>query len=171
MENMIDVAPYQVVKTESVFCLLQRAVTSIANSWGKLILLIGVAGNGKTQILRKYASDYELPLLSLGLLITRAMQSGLQPEKLIGYLHQSMENLGEVVLLDNIEILFQPDLKLHVLQLLKLLSKERTIIAALPGRIVGGSLVYADASHPEYKVFSQYEIKDLIIFDLNGELK
>jgi hypothetical protein len=37
--------------------------------------------------------------------------------------------------------------------------------------MIDGSLVYAEASYPEYKVFSQYEIKDFVILDMNGELK
>ena len=168
---MIDLKPYQVLDSASAIHVLQNAVTSISSSRVRLILLVASSGKGKTQVLRKYAAENGLPLLSLSLLITKAIQAGLQPEKLIGYLRQELEGLGEVVLLDNLEVLFQPDLKLQVLQLLKLLSKERTIIAAFPGRVIDGSLVYAEASHPEYKVFSQYEIKDLIILDLNGELK
>lgn len=168
---MIDIKTYQEVDMASAMYVLQSAVKSIKSSRVRLILLVAPSGKGKTQVLRKYATENGLPLLSLGLLITKAIQSGLQPEKLIGYLHQEMESLGKVVLLDNLEVLFQPDLKLQVLQLLKLLSKERTIIAAFPGRVIDGSLVYAEASHPEYKVFSQYEIKDLVVLDLNGELK
>lgn len=168
---MIEIKPYQLVEASSVIPYLQSAVTSIKSSRERLILLVASSGKGKTQVLRKYAAENGLPLLSLSLLITKAIQAGLQPEKLIGYLRQELEGLGEVVLLDNLEVLFQPDLKLQVLQLLKLLSRERTLIAAFPGRVIDGSLVYAEASHPEYKAFSQYEIKDLIIFDLNGELK
>ena len=168
---MIDIRSYQVVDTNSVIFFLQSAVTSLKSSRVRLILLVATSGKGKTQVIRKYAEENDLPVLSLGLLITKAIQAGLQPEKLVGYLHQEMEGLGGVMLLDNLEVLFQPDFKLQVLQLLKLLSKERTIIATIPGRVIDGSLVYAEAFHPEYKVFSQYEIKDLVVIDLNGELK
>jgi len=168
---MIDVGPYQVVDNTSVISFLQNAITSIKSSRVRLILLVATSGKGKTQVIRKYAEENELPVLSFGLLITKAIQAGLQAEKLLGYLLQELEGLGEVVLFDNLDVLFQPDLKLQVLQLLKLLSKERTIIAAFPGRFIDGSLVYAEAFHPEYKVFSQYEIKDLVVIDLNGELK
>lgn len=168
---MIDVGPYQVVDNTSVISFLQNAITSIKSSRVRLILLVATSGKGKTQVIRKYAEENELPVLSFGLLITKAIQAGLQAEKLLGYLLQELEGLGEVVLFDNLDVLFQPDLKLQVLQLLKLLSKERTIIAAFPGRFIDGSLVYAEAFHPEYKVFSQYEIKDLVVLDMNGELK
>ncbi len=168
---MIEIKPYQLVEGSSAIPYLQSAVTSIKGSRVRLILLVATSGKGKTQVLRKYAAENGLTLLSLSLLVTKAIQAGLQPEKLIGYLRQELEGLGEIVLLDNLEVLFQPDLKLQVLQLLKLLSKERTLIATFAGKVIDGSLVYAEASHPEYKVFSQYEIKDLIILDLNGELK
>ncbi|MFA5467406.1 MAG: BREX-3 system P-loop-containing protein BrxF [Candidatus Izemoplasmatales bacterium] len=168
---MIDIRPYQIMDTASALPFLQSAVTSLKSSRVRLILLVATSGRGKTQVIRKYAEENGLPVLSFGLLITKAIQAGLQAEKLLGYLHQELEGLGDVVLLDNLEVLFQPDLKLQVLQLLKLLSKERTIIAAFPGRVIDGSLVYAEAFHPEYKVFSQYEIKDLVVIDLNGELK
>lgn len=168
---MIEIKPYQLVEASSAIPYLQSAVTSIKSSRERLILLVSTSGQGKTQVILKYAEENNLPLLSLGLLITKATQAGLQPEKLVGYLHQELEGLGDVVLLDNLEVLFQPDFKLQVLQLLKLLSKERTIVAAFPGRFIDGFLVYAEAFHPEYKVFSQYEIKDLVVIDMNGELK
>jgi hypothetical protein len=168
---VIDIRPYQVVDIASAIPFLQNTVTSIKSSRERLILLVATSGKGKTQVIRKYAVANDLPLLSLGLLLTKAIQTGLQAEKMLGFLHQELEDLGEVVLLDNLEVFFQPDLKLHVIQLLKLLSKERTLIVAFPGRVIDGSLVYAEASHPEYKVFSQYEIKDLVVLDMNGELK
>lgn len=169
MGDVKIIDPYQMVDPISSIPILQIAATNMQRSRVRLILLVATSGKGKTDVLRKYAAETGLPLLSVGLLITKALQAGLQPEKLIPYLHQELESLGEVVLLDTIEVLFQPDLKLQVLELLKLLTKERTIIAAFPGRVIEGSLVYADASHPEYKVLSPYEIKDLVVLDLNGD--
>ncbi|NMB01454.1 MAG: BREX-3 system P-loop-containing protein BrxF [Firmicutes bacterium] len=168
---MSNAMPYQLVETNLLIPALQRAVTSIRSNRVRLILLVASSGKGKTKILQKYAVENDFPLLSLGLLITKAIQEGILPEKLIIYLRQEFEGLGETVLLDNIEVLFQPSLRLQVLQLLKLLSRERTLIATFPGRMIDGSLVYAEASYPEYKVFSQYEIKDFVILDMNGELK
>ena len=110
---MIEIKPYHLVEADSTIPSLQSVMTSIKSSRVRLILLVVTYGKGKTQVLRKNAAENDLPLLSFGLLIAKAIQVGLQPEKLIGYLYQELEGLGEVVLLDNLEVLFQPDLKLQ----------------------------------------------------------
>ena len=96
---MIEIKSYQLVEVSSAIPYLQSAVTSLKSSRVRLILLVATSGRGKTQVIRKYAEENGLPVLSFGLLITKAIQAGLQAEKLLGYLHQELEGLGDVVLL------------------------------------------------------------------------
>ena len=51
---------------------------------------------------------------------------------------------SEVVLLDNIELLFATELAQDPLRLLQSLSRNRTIVAAWPGNFDGGALTYAE---------------------------
>jgi hypothetical protein len=56
-------------------------------------------------------------------------------------------------MLDNIEMLFHPDLHQDPLRLLQSLSRNRTIIAAWRGRCSERALIYAAPEHPEYRRF------------------
>ena len=56
-----------------------------------------------------------------------------------------------VVLLDNIEILFDAALRQHPLRLLQDLSRSRTVAAAWNGSVEGNHVRHAAAGHPEYR--------------------
>lgn len=63
---------------------------------------------------------------------------------------------SEVVLLDNVEILFDVDLNVDPLRCLQSLSRNRTIVVAWNGAVTtgearGASLTYATADHREYR--------------------
>lgn len=70
--------------------------------------------------------------------------------------------MSETVLIDNIEMLFQPDLKQDPLRLLQSLSRNRTIVVAWRGAKLGSSLTYAAPNHPEFRCFE--EPQALIVF-------
>jgi hypothetical protein len=65
-----------------------------------------------------------------------------------------------VVLLDNIEILFDVSLKQDPLRLLQGISRNKTVVAALSGAINYGHMVYATPGHPEYK---RYSLRDFLV--------
>jgi hypothetical protein len=67
---------------------------------------------------------------------------------------------GDVVLLDNLELLFDPSLEVEPLRLLQVVSRNRTIVAAWNGRYRDGTLTYADPGHPE---FVQYKHPEAIV--------
>ncbi len=60
-------------------------------------------------------------------------------------------NSGEILLLDNIELLFAASLKQDPLRLLKNISRKITVIAAWNGVFEEGYLSYAKPGHPEYR--------------------
>jgi hypothetical protein len=62
---------------------------------------------------------------------------------------------GDVVLLDNLEILFDTGLEVEPLRLLQLISRNRTIVASWNGSFQGGTLTYAEPGHPELIQFKQ----------------
>ena len=61
------------------------------------------------------------------------------------------ETAGDVVLLYNIELLFDITLRQEPLGLLQRLSRRRTVVAAWNGSMEGGYIHYAVPSHPEYR--------------------
>jgi hypothetical protein len=72
---------------------------------------------------------------------------------------------GDLVLLDNIEILFDPKLQQDPLRCLQQLARHRAVVAAWGGAVTDDGaatpvLTYAAAGHPEYR---RYAAKDLTI--------
>jgi len=67
---------------------------------------------------------------------------------------------NQMVLLDNIEIIFDNGLKQDPLRLLQGLSRSKTVTAAWNGNIVENSLTYAAPDHPEYK---RYPVRDFLL--------
>jgi hypothetical protein len=65
--------------------------------------------------------------------------------------------LGDVVLLDNLEILFDTGLEVEPLRLLQVSSRNRTIVASWNGSFQAETLTYAEPSHPEFIQFKQTE--------------
>ena len=61
------------------------------------------------------------------------------------------ETEGDVVLLDNIELLFDVALRQDPLRLLQGLSRNRTVVAAWNGSTAEGHILYAAPGHPEYR--------------------
>jgi len=68
---------------------------------------------------------------------------------------QQTEN---VILLDNIEILFATALSQDPLRLLQSLARNRAIVAAWPGTFDGTNLIYAEPGHPEVRRYSRPQI-------------
>jgi hypothetical protein len=70
---------------------------------------------------------------------------------------------AQVILIDNIEILFEVSLKQDPIRLLQQISRNRTLVAAWNGTVAGGNLTYAAPNHPEYR---RYPAHDLLVVTL-----
>ena len=62
---------------------------------------------------------------------------------------------GDVVLLDNLEILFDTGLEVEPLRLLQVSSRNRTVVASWNGSYRDRTLTYAEPGHPEFVQFKQ----------------
>jgi hypothetical protein len=65
-----------------------------------------------------------------------------------------------VILLDNIEILFDISLRQDTLRLLQGLSRNKTVVVAWGGSIDKEHMLYATPDHPEYK---RYPVRDFLV--------
>lgn len=61
--------------------------------------------------------------------------------------------------LQHINILFDPQLKIHPIRLLENLSKTYKLVVEWPGNFHNDKLIYAKYGHPEYFTCSDYEGK------------
>ena len=59
------------------------------------------------------------------------------------------------LLLDNLEVLFEPSLRVNPLNVTKLLAHSRRVIAAWPGELRNDRLTYASVGHPEHRDYSR----------------
>ena len=142
--------------------LLAR-IGDVDELYHRLILLVAPSGSGKTAELQEVAAQTGAPLVNLNLELSRRMldltfrQRALQVTRM---LRDVVDRDAPLVLLDNIEILFDTALKLDPLRLLQGVSRNRTIVAAWNGTLENGYLSYATPEHPEHR---RYPSGDLMV--------
>jgi hypothetical protein len=130
----------------------------------RLIILAAPAGSGKTGALHEVHQRTSAPLLNVNIELSRRMldlterQRALQLPRLLTEIVGAIG--GEVILLDNIEILFDVSLKQDPLRLLQGISRNKTVIAAWSGNINGDHIIYASPDHPEYR---RYPLRDFLV--------
>ena len=128
----------------------------------RLVLLVAPSGSSKTGTLQQVKQHLGVPLVNVNLEVSRRMldltarQRALQVSGLLENILREVKS--EVVLLDNIEILFEVSLKQDPLRLLQGLSRNRTIVATWNGEIKDSLLIYASPEHPEYHRYPRTEI-------------
>lgn len=140
---------------------IRAQVEGARHLYNRLVLLVGPAGSGKTAALRALCDDNGLPYVNLNLVLSQRLlehASKARPLRLRGALDEVLAKAeGEVVILDNIEILFDPGLKQDPLRLLQLASRNRTVVASWNGEAAGRTLSYAAAGHPEHRRYTDVD--------------
>jgi hypothetical protein len=133
---------------------LIRLVGEIGDLQSKLLLLIG--DSGKTQLLRALANRIQTTPVNVGAKLAHRLAT--LPASDRGF--STNEHLREItnsvrsetpLLLDNLEVLFEPSLKINPFDLIKRLAHSRPVIAVWPGELRDDRLVYAHMGHPEYR--------------------
>ena len=147
--------------------LADRVIQKIgqaAELYHRLVILVAPAGAGKTAALQDVYKRTAAPLFNVNLELSRRMldlterQRALQLPRLLSEIMSA--SAAEVILLDNIEVLFDVSLKQDPLRLLQGLSRNKTVVAAWSGSIEGEYMVYATPDHPEYR---RYPLQDLLV--------
>ena len=141
-----------------------RRIGQAAELYHRLVMLVAPAGSGKTAALQDVHERTMAPLVNVNLELSRRMldlterQRALQLPRLLSEIVGA--SAADVVLLDNVEVLFDVSLKQDPLRLLQGLSRNKTVVAAWSGSIDGEHMVYATPDHPEYK---RYPLRDLLV--------
>lgn len=148
---------------------LDRLVEDISGLNSKLILLIGQPRSGKSNLLGGLAARRNVRVLSLGatlgreLLTVSSTRRHLHAADLLKELADRFSSDG-LLLVDNIELLFDRTLQVSPLDLLKRHAHVRRVIAVWPGDIREDRLTYATAEHPEHQ---DYGIDGLVPFKIH----
>jgi SAM-dependent methyltransferase len=144
-------------------------VKQTAELYHRLLLVVAPAGAGKTTALNDVSDRTGAPLVNVNLALSRQMleltgrQRALQLPRLLSEIVDNFE--GEIILFDNIEVIFDVGLQQDPLRLLQGLSRNKTVVAAWNGTITNNDLIYAVPGHPEYK---RYPVHDLSVISLEG---
>lgn len=145
-----------------------RRINEVGDSYQRLVLVVGPERAGKTASLHTVGERTGAPCINLNLELSRRLldlterRRSLHVQELV---EQVVAETGaDLVLIDNIEILFDPDLQQDPLRCLQQLARHRTVVATWGGAVSGDGtsvavLTYAVPGHPEYR---RYPAKDVI---------
>lgn len=129
----------------------------------RTILLVGSHGSGKTQVLTKVAEDLGTTRVNLNLELGNRLNEVPEKRRALktpSFLDEIIDTYQEgekPLILDNIELLFSPELELEPLSLLEDAGRRTMIIAAWPGVLQNGSLSYAEPGYKEYKTYRNFD--------------
>ena len=132
----------------------------------RLILVAAPSGAGKTEALRTVAERTGAPLVNLNLALSRCMLDLTGRERslrLPDLLDEVVGRDAPLVLLDNLELLFDVAFEHDPLRLLQGVSRNRTIVAAWNGTLENDSLSYAEPDHPEFRRYSRAARGDVAV--------
>lgn len=152
-----------------------RKMKDVGTMSHRLVLVIGPAGSGKTRVLKEVQRLTGAPRVNVTLEMSKRLLNLQEKERslraeavfenmLSGFCREDGTHF-ETVLLDNIEILFDPSLELDSLQLIQNASRNRTLVVGWPGCVKDGVLTYAEPDHPRYQ---RHEVKELVTVTLEG---
>lgn len=127
----------------------------------RLVLVVGPPRNGKTHALHGVAAARGWPIINVNLQLSKLLLDLTQKQRVLRT-HRLLDDivkasLGNVVLLDNIELLFGLELAQDPLRLLQGLARDRAVVASWCGEFDGSTLTYAEPGHPEARRYSRPE--------------
>ena len=135
---------------------LERLVDDVASLNSKLVLLVGPPGSGKSKLLGQLSTRRNAPVVPLGAALGRLLLTLPAPQRHL-MAANLLKGLGDeapghdVLLWDNIELLFDRTLCLSPLNLMRRHSHARRVVAVWPGELRDGRLIYAAPGHPEHR--------------------
>jgi hypothetical protein len=151
---------------------LETLTSEISALHSRLILLIGPPRSGKTALLNSFGERMGMVPLNIGSELGRQLmpvphkQRHLQAGNLLREL-ADIHVTGDLLLIDNIELLFDPTLQLSPLDLLKKQAHTKKVVAVWPGELRGegrtSRLTYAEMGHPEQR---DYATDGVVLFEI-----
>jgi len=137
-------------------------IESAENQYCRLVLLVGESSSGKTETLQMLAADCGRSVTNANLQLSQAMleltvkQRQLRLQRI---LERIADEAASPIFLDNIEILFDSQMKQDPLRLLQGISRNRTVVASWSGTYIDNKLCYAELGHPEYRCYSSVDAR------------
>lgn len=138
-----------------VEAVVEQVVAQIGPDGERLVVVAGPPGAGKSKVLRHVRDKTGAPLVNVMSILSRrlyhlseAQRINQLPEVLRELINSYSESM---LLLDDIDLLFNESLGHDPLSLLEMMSQDKTLVVAWPGIVQDKELTYAIPGHPEYK--------------------
>lgn len=147
---------------------IKKSLQAAEGLYHRLVLLVGESGSGKTGILCDIAGDLGTEVININLELSAELLELTTKQRTLrlpGTLEEIAYKAKTTVVLDNLEILFDKDLKQDPLRLLQGISRNRPVVASWNGTTSGSKLMYAEAGHPEYRC---YDLVDTLLVGMDG---
>jgi Cdc6-like AAA superfamily ATPase len=142
---------------------LMDAIDQVKSQFNRLVLVAGQSGSGKTELLRQVCNERDCPMVNVNLQLSQKLiefprsKRLRQIDRIFGEILNDCES--DLILLDDIEVLFDPTLKVDPYRLLKNNSRNKTLVASWNGTINERNLSYAEPDHPEYKSYRDVDVR------------
>jgi hypothetical protein len=136
---------------------LLDTIRATSGAYYKLTILAGGARSGKTHLLKQVATQLDLPIVNLSLLLSQRLLSLTRHQRELRAQDVATDVIDEHyktgLCLDDTELLFDTTLKLNPLVFLREIARNRLIVATWNGVLIGGELRFGQIGHLDY--FSQ----------------
>lgn len=146
---------------------LEQLTDEVAALHNKLLMLVGPTGTRKSALIADLGHRRAATVLNVGRALGKRLaslpvkQRPLAAPTVLRELADQHTANG-LLLLDNLELLFDRTLRLDPLDLLKQLARSRRVVAIWPGELRDGRLSYAELGHPENQ---DYSLEGLVPFE------
>lgn len=165
---MLDKDAKSIVDLGEPVVALQRLLEEVESTNTRLILIVGAGHCGKTRLLHALGEELNIAPLNVGLQLARrlsvmpvAQRALSTSEELRALTEQRAPDAP--LLLDNLEVLFEPSLQVSPLDLLRKVAHSRRVIAVWPGDYREDRLTYAEVTHIEHRDDGR---NGIVIFEL-----
>ena len=134
----------------------------------KLVLLIGPSKSERSEILNQLCQRSNAFILNVGTSFSRHLlpipntRRHIHATDIFKSIVDDTARHG-ILLLDNVEVLFDRTLQLDPLDLLKRQAYSRCVVATWPGELAQNRLTYAASDHPEHQ---DYSVTNFVPFEL-----
>ena len=140
--------------TDLAFPQLLDVIRATQAAYYKLTILAGHSGAGKTHLLHQVATQLQLPVINLSLLLSQRLLNQTRSQRALKAEDAATDIVDEHVqsglCLDDTELLFDSTLRLNPVTFLQDISRNRLIVASFNGAISGGELRFAHSGHPDF---------------------
>lgn len=128
-------------------------MNSINEKTHKLLLLIGRPGSGKSKFLYNYSREKGIPILDFDQILGKQIPEGKDANYVYDFIKGFLKTYKPAeILIDKKTILYQKDSNIDLLDFLKELSLQKTVIATWNGYTENGKLIHVcDALEKDFE--------------------